>query len=342
MAGALRAILDAPHRMPSQIPAAIGTRSAVSSSRHGWSAAALLPDGRGPGSSPYASLPAPEDAHAGVAIDSRPFLVVCADGSGPFTSIREAIRRAAPGTRIEVGPGLYQETLLIDKPLEIVGRGAVEDIVVEPHSGSCLTMHTSHATVRGLTLRGGPQGEKTAHHVVDVPRGRLKLEDCRILSGARSCLAVHGAGAEAIVRRCSIEHGKESGVLLSETSQCLLEDCEIKGNAVGVTIRRYACPTIRHCRIHLSAAHGIDAEDYAEGTIEGSEIVENGHAGVCIGYGSMLAIRSCRINGNERAIVVASNGGGDVRDCNLGSNALGAWSIITGGEAWLRRSGNWD
>ncbi len=239
-------------------------------------------------------------------------------------------------------PGLYRESLVLDKPLEIAGRGLVEEIVVEPGNGSCLTMRTARASVRGLTLRGGPQAEKNPHHVVDIPQGSLLLEDCRVVSGARSCLAIHGAATNPTIRRCSIEHGKESGVLLYDTSQCLLEDCEISGNAVGICIRRYACPTIRRCRVRRSASHGVDAEEYAEGAIQESEIVDNGHAGVCIGFGSMLAVRGCRINRNERAVVVASNGGGTVSGCDLSTNALGAWSIMAGGDTWLRRSGNWD
>ena len=335
LAGALRAVLEAPHRQPAYLPIGIDAGAPGSPLRPVWSSRVVM-------SSPYAGLKMRGDADMCADDETGPCLTVYADGTGQFTSIREAIHRAPPRSRIAVGPGLYRESLIIDKPLVIVGRGSVEEIVVEPPSGPCLTMHTMEATVRGLTLRGGPQAEKTAHHVVDIPRGRLLLEDCRIISGARSCLAIHGASTDPIIRRCTIEHGKESGVLLYDTSQCLMEDCEISGNGVGISIRRYACPTIRRCHVHQSASHGIDAEEYAEGKIEESDVVGNGHAGVCIGFGSMLAIHACRINYNERAIVVASNGGGDIHDCDLGANTLGAWSIMPGGEAWLRRTDNWD
>jgi parallel beta-helix repeat protein len=302
----------------------------------------LLPDAREHASSPYAAALARGEEHDRAGRKRLPCLAVCADGTGAFTSIREAIRRAAPRSRIEVWPGLYREALVIDKPLEIVGMGTADEIVVESGCGPCLTMRTARATVRGLTLRGGPQAEKTPHHVVDIPRGRLQLEDCRIVSGARSCLAIHGTAADPIIRRCTIEHGKESGVLLYDTSQCLLEDCEISGNAVGISILRYACPTIRRCRVRGSVSHGIDAEEYAEGAIDESDVVDNGQAGVCIGFGSMLSVRDCRINRNERAVVVASNGGGTISGCDLSTNTLGAWAIMPGGETWLRRSGNYD
>jgi parallel beta-helix repeat protein len=201
-------------------------------------------------------------------------------------------------------------------------------------------MQAKHATVRGLTLRGGPQLGKKRHHVVDIGKGRLLLEDCHITSGALACVAIHGVNADPVLRRCTIRHGKESGVLVYGTSQCTLEECLISGNAVGITIRRYACPTIRRCIIRDAVSYGIYTGEYAEGQVEECEIVDNGQAGVCIDHGSMLAIHRCRINRNERAIAVASNGGGTVADCDLGGNQLGAWSIMRGAEAWLQRTGN--
>jgi F-box protein 11 len=43
--------------------------------------------------------------------------------SDGFTTVGAAIRAANPGDRIFVRPGRYEESLLIDKPLEIIGDG---------------------------------------------------------------------------------------------------------------------------------------------------------------------------------------------------------------------------
>jgi F-box protein 11 len=43
--------------------------------------------------------------------------------SDGFSTVGEAIRAASSGDRIFVRPGRYKESMLIDKPLEIIGDG---------------------------------------------------------------------------------------------------------------------------------------------------------------------------------------------------------------------------
>ena len=51
-------------------------------------------------------------------------------GRGDHATLVEAVETASPGDRIIVDPGLYDGGIVIDKPLEILGRGARDEIVV--------------------------------------------------------------------------------------------------------------------------------------------------------------------------------------------------------------------
>jgi len=73
--------------------------------------------------------------------------------TGDCQNLNTAIKKAKAGDRILVKPGVYQEDLIIDKPLEIIGDGEVADIVVESKNADCISMKTDHALVRGLSLR---------------------------------------------------------------------------------------------------------------------------------------------------------------------------------------------
>jgi len=57
---------------------------------------------------------------------------------GDFVTVGAAIKAAQSGDRILVRPGLYQEGLVIDKPLEILGDGATSDIEIRARSADAV------------------------------------------------------------------------------------------------------------------------------------------------------------------------------------------------------------
>jgi len=88
-------------------------------------------------------------------------------GRGDFTTIGAAIKAARPGDRILVRPGLYQEGLVVDKPLEILGDGPLADIEVHAPRADALLFKANIGRVANLTLRYlGPIGnwDGRGHH----------------------------------------------------------------------------------------------------------------------------------------------------------------------------------
>src|SRR4028118_1750129 len=99
-------------------------------------------------------------------------IIVSATGEGDYTTIGEAIKNAQPDSCILVRPGLYQEGLIIDKQLEIIGDGLVADIVIESTDSNCIIMQADYAVVRGLTLRGSGAVKDKEFFAVDIPQGK--------------------------------------------------------------------------------------------------------------------------------------------------------------------------
>src|SRR5260370_39311194 len=110
-------------------------------------------------------------------------------GRGDFTAVGMAIEAARPGDRIVVHPGLYQEGLTINKPLEISGEGPVDDIIIQAHGADALVFDATIGKVSNLTLR--QIGGTGSWNGVYITRGRLELEACNIsfqsLSGIGIC-----------------------------------------------------------------------------------------------------------------------------------------------------------
>jgi pectin methylesterase-like acyl-CoA thioesterase len=80
-------------------------------------------------------------------------------GRGDFTTISDAIARAPAGARIHIRPGYYREQLVVNKPLELVGDGPREDIVIDPERGNALVFDTNIGMVRSLTVKQSGSNE---------------------------------------------------------------------------------------------------------------------------------------------------------------------------------------
>src|SRR6516165_10514531 len=230
-----------------------------------------------------------------------PVLTVAPAGAADYPSIQAALRSARKGARIMVRPGKYEETIVLTKELEIIGDGPCADIIFENMDAHCLVMQSRQALVRGLTLRSRGAFKGTQRFAVDIPYGRLVLEDCDVSSDTLAAVAAHGASAEAIIRRCRIHDGNTSGIVFWDKGRGTVEECEISGNAVaGVLIRTQANPVIRRCEIHHGKMFGIMAEEQGRGTIEECAIFENRVAGVEFLSQANPVLRGSKIHNGEK------------------------------------------
>jgi hypothetical protein len=137
-----------------------------------------------------------------------PTHVVDAWGRGDFTTVSAAIKAAKPGDRILVRPGLYEEGLVVDKPLEILGDGPVADIEIRARATDVLMFRASIGRVANLTLR--QVGGKKKWFGVNITQGRLDLEGCDIACQSLACVAIRN-GADPRLRRNKIHDSKERG-----------------------------------------------------------------------------------------------------------------------------------
>jgi pectin methylesterase-like acyl-CoA thioesterase len=205
-------------------------------------------------------------------VPRREGLIVSQRGQGDYSTISEAIQSAKPGTRIFVRPGLYNESLIIDKQLEIIGDGALEDIIIESEDSNCLLMQTDYALVRGLTF-----SEIGRHYTVNIPQGQLVIEDSDLTANSNySVVAIGGSTANPIIRRCQIHDGKWNGIWVSNNARGLVEDCEIFDNgSSGVGIGQGANLVIRQCQINWNEGNAIKVYNKGSVTVEECDLTEN-------------------------------------------------------------------
>src|SRR5207302_1803506 len=184
-------------------------------------------------------------------------------GDGQYTNLAEALQKAQPGARIHVKPGVYKESLNLDKKVEIIGEGKTAEIVIESASSHCLLMRTDSAVIRGVTFRCRAAASNKTAAAVDIAQGQLILDQCDITSDTEVCVAIHGAGTNPVLSRCRVFDGKGVGVDFYAKTAGKLENCELMGHAgVGARIREEADPILRECKISENKSAGVFVYDH--------------------------------------------------------------------------------
>lgn len=265
-----------------------------------------------------------------------PTRVVDALHRGDHPTLTEALRAANPGDRILVRPGFYQEGVLIDKPVEIIGDGPADEIVIQAVGKSAILFQTDMGRVSNLTLRQAGGGR---WFCVDIVQGRLDLEGCDISSQSLACVGIH-AGADPRLRRNRIHDGREGGVYVYENGQGTLEDNDIFANGyAGVEIQTGGNPTLICNRIHDGRESGVYVYENGRGTLEDNEIFANACSGVEIRAGGNPTLRKNRIrDGKGGGVHVYGNGRGTLEDNDILANAYSGVTIKTGGSPTLRKN----
>jgi F-box protein 11 len=269
-----------------------------------------------------------------------PTVVVAVDGSGRYKRIGEAVRDTAPGTRILVRPGVYQEGLLLVQDMEIVGDGSVDSVVLENTDADCIYSFAAQAVVRGLTIRSRAGTKGNHYFAVEVPYGQIQLEDCAITSDSLACVAVHGVAADPVFRRCRIHGGAAGGLFVWNEGRGTFLDCDISGHAYsGVEIKQGGNPILRRCKVHGQGNHnGVMIWDHGKGTLEECEVFGNRYAGIRVSEESDPVVRRCKIHdGQATGIYVCENGRGLFEDCETSGHVNAEVEVRTGAAPILSR-----
>ena len=223
-------------------------------------------------------------------------LTVSNSGNGQYTTINDALKDVNHSDTILVRPGVYTESLVMNKPIKIIGDGVRADIVIKSQDKPCISMQTVAAQVQGLTLRNYVGPAKKNYGAVDIPRGQLELLDCDICSDSSVCIALYRQAAVPTITRCSIHDGNERGILIYDGTKGAIKSCEIFDNArAGIIIRQDTDPFIRECTLHSKKGVSIVIYERGRGRIENCDIFAHHGKGVETILESRLDMNICTL-----------------------------------------------
>jgi F-box protein 11 len=213
-----------------------------------------------------------ETKPAPTAKNEPPTVFVDAWHQGDYATITEALKAVKAGTRILVRPGWYNEGIVIDKPIEIIGDGNREEIVIESSGKSTIIFQANNGRIANLTMR---QVGKNILYCVNIVQGRLELVACDISSQGLACVAIL-SGADSCLRGNRIHDATGAGVVVNLAGRVILEDNEIFTNMLtGVQIIEGSNTTLRRNRIFQNSGTGILVQSGGGGIFEDNDLRGN-------------------------------------------------------------------
>ena len=203
-----------------------------------------------------------------------------AKGAASGGSLEDAVRAALPGETLVLEPGHHWvESVVVDKPLRIVGHGqAPQRCVIE--LGGSFTWKAKAGTMADLSLRR-PRRSDAESHLLQV-RGRVSLHQLHLDADGNSGAALYAApgarldmhkvlvansaasgvyvagGAVACLSRCRVAKSKAAGVHVGPGGALAAHDCFLNGNGAGaVSVDAGGAADVRYCDV--SGNSSIDA-----------------------------------------------------------------------------------
>jgi predicted Ser/Thr protein kinase len=324
MAGGPAAAGPSPAEPAGATPAGAGPSAPGSASR-GPASGGGDPGSGGHG--PASGAPGPERAD----------LVVAKNGRGQCMSLRVALRQAAPGARILVLPGVYRESLVVDRPVTILGQGGPSEVVIESGRDACLTLQAAGVTLGNLLIVGAPGDPAPA---LDVRAARALVSDCEIRAGAGRAVRVAGApgpGPKPLFRDCTLQGGAGAVRVEAQGDLCL-ECCTVQGGpGPGVELAEGARATLDRCRVEPGGGLGVTLAPSAQASLVECRIVGPGAGAVEVEADARAELSGCRIeDSGPVGVLVLERGQADLDDCDLSGHAWSAVHVVSGAKAQVR------
>jgi Holliday junction resolvasome RuvABC ATP-dependent DNA helicase subunit/nitrous oxidase accessory protein NosD len=151
---------------------------------------------------------------------TRQLMLVGADR--PYRTISEALRNAADGALISIAAGRYDEQLVIDRVVTMTPEQAPGSVHVHCDKGVTVAAAADGVQLAGLVLTGAdPQTP-----VVQVQRGELALDGCKVSGSAWAAIFAHTLGTLA-VRDCTVNNQVGAGIVVTSPGANVVENTAI-------------------------------------------------------------------------------------------------------------------
>ena len=255
--------------------------------------------------------------------------LVDAAGGGDTATLGEALSRAPDGATISVRPGVYAESLVIERPVHVqaVTEGAGGEVVISPAAGRCLLLDAAAGSLRGLAFEGGA-GDGPC---LEVNSGAMEIVGNRLGPWAGSGLLVRD-GAAPLIRDNRFLDIEGSAVVFDDGSSGIVEANRIERTAKSaVRVQAGADPTLRGNEISEAGQAGLLIEEGARGLFDENRILGSLASGIEVRGGAAPRVSANRIeDAGQAGLFIHEGARGEYLDNVIFRSKLSG-VVVTGG-----------
>ena len=233
--------------------------------------------------------------------NQRDRVVVSADGSGDCSTVRQGIQLCRDGGVVVISPGIYEEQVVLERPLTVRGIGPAEGTVIQFKGRPALVL-SGNGAVEHLSF-------KRIGSVGSTDQQLLTSTDQRLFTDAAVLIT---SGDPAI-------------------TQCVLESSDGSGVAVW---GRTTAPTLVDCEFAQTCKAGISFVAGAGGDVRGCDIAATEVGVIIFGVGTSPEVVGCVMERADFGILIDGGAAGTLRDCtvrgcNIGIRVKGSHTAPT-------------
>lgn len=255
-----------------------------------------------------------------------------------YNTIGEALEIASDGDTILVPADEYNEHLVINKNVSIVGtpnQGKESPIIwCDTTTENAVIVIESECSLSNLEIKGA---KEEFSHSYSYPQSPDNVKSCDwwpkciyvknkcSLSNLKAYYSaghgiVCGAGASLEMRDCSAYKNSRMGLMGRDGAEGTISNCDFfKNHLSGLSLCDGTTISVIDCQIHENSAVGVICFN-ASPTIEGCKIYENSNSGLDICNDADCSIRDCKISKNGFGLLIERNGNSNVEDCDIVGN----------------------
>ncbi|MFB9835876.1 right-handed parallel beta-helix repeat-containing protein, partial [Actinoallomurus acaciae] len=213
---------------------------------------------------------------------------VSSNAWGAHRTIGAAVRAAEDGATVSVQPGVYQESVVLDRDVTIVAAKGPGTVRIVAPQRSALMLHGCAATIQDITVEGASPKEAA----VLVKGGSPVLERCEIGRGRIEITSDAGC----TLRGCEISDAVYAGIYLTGTSRTVIEDCVIRSvDGDGVRLDDSAHVDCARTTVDDARGSGLHVAGTGGGVFDDCEIGRTGDAAVLVEGLAHPRFRRCRL-----------------------------------------------